>query len=131
MQKAPGVTFKTATGVGELDGKFCESVDEASCSEGVADGSADGETAEVGVAADLTKTPLFQTNLLPCFMQVYLVLETFFVVPTWVHFDPALVAECAGKIVEINTSAIEVESNFFVKALRMTRGYMCFRVIEK
>ena len=44
----------------------------------------------VGLSAGLIDTPLFQTNLPPCLMQVYLIFETILVVPDLLHFDPAI-----------------------------------------
>ena len=44
----------------------------------------------VEIAFGFTAIPLFQTNLFPCFTQVYLIFETIFVVPNLVHFDPAI-----------------------------------------
>jgi hypothetical protein len=75
--------------------------------EGVGDGDALGlgEIVDVGFgvavgvgdtfAAGLIATPLFQTNLLPCLMQVYLMFDVVFVVPTLVHFVPAMDAGIA------------------------------------
>ena len=41
-------------------------------------------------------TPLFQTNFFPDLMQVKVLLPAVDLMPTLVHFAPALVAECAG-----------------------------------
>jgi hypothetical protein len=75
--------------------------------EGVGDGDALGLGEIVGVGfgvavgvgdtftAGLIATPLFQSNLLPCFTQVYKALDAVLVVPILVHFVPAIVAGIA------------------------------------
>lgn len=56
-----------------------------------------GVLAEVGFAAGfLIATPLFQTNLLPCLMQVYLILETTLVAPALVHLVDEIETALAG-----------------------------------
>ena len=62
---------------------------------------------------------LFQTSLLPCFTQVYLIFAAVLVVPTLAHLVPAIDAECAGNNVDINESAIADTNNFFAEALRI------------
>ncbi len=69
----------------------------------------DGLLAGVGFTAGFfIATPLFQINLLPCLMQVYLIFETVFVVPSLTHFEPAICAETAGRIVAAKEKAIPI-----------------------
>lgn len=60
-------------------------------------GRGDGLLEGVGFAAGfLIATPLFQTNLLPCLMQVYLILETTLVAPALVHLVDEIETALAG-----------------------------------
>jgi hypothetical protein len=69
---------------------------------GVADANADADfvgaglfeavTVDLGVGVVLTTFPLFHTSLLPDLTQKYLTPPVVLVVPTLVHFVPAIVA---------------------------------------
>ena len=52
-----------------------------------------------------TAIPLFQTSLLPCFTQVYLMFPTIFVVPDLVHLVPEI-APLAGLIGNKNNERV-------------------------
>lgn len=84
------VGIGVGVGVGEIDGV----------------GVGVGVLAEVGFAAGFLITkPLFQINLVPCLMQVYLIFETVFVVPSLMHLEPNKLAENAGAIKVANPIA--------------------------
>jgi hypothetical protein len=66
--------------------------------EGVAIGEAEGSGVEDCCgAACLIATPLFQSNFLPLFTQVYFFPPTVFVVPTFEHLVPAIEAASMGE----------------------------------
>jgi hypothetical protein len=84
------VAVGVGDGVGEIDGL----------------GRGAGVLAGVGFTVGfLIATPLFQINLLPCLIQVYLIFETVFVVPSLVHLEPNKLAENAGAIKVANPIA--------------------------
>jgi hypothetical protein len=76
-------------GVGEIDG--------VGVAVGVGVGVGVGVLAGVGFTAGfLIAKPLFQINLVPCLMQVYLIFETIFVVPSLVHLVDEIETALAG-----------------------------------
>jgi hypothetical protein len=77
-----------------------------------------------GLAAGLIAMPLFQTNLLPFFPQVYLMLEAVFVIPAFAHLVPAIEAENAGVPINANVAANETAANFLTRAMSITEAYM-------
>ena len=87
-----GVKPREELALGELEGIGVEL--------GETDGFGDGVLAGVGFSAGFfIATPLFQINLLPCLMQVYLIFETVLVVPSLGHLVPvtAPFAKLIGK----------------------------------
>ncbi len=89
-----GVGDVVAVGVGDGVGE----IDELGMGVGVLAG--------VGFPVDfLIVMPLFQINLLPCLMQVYLIFKTVFVVPSLMHLEPDKLAENAGAIKVANPIA--------------------------
>ena len=88
--------------------------------DGVGDGDGDGDVEEIGVGLDSdfagvagTLTPLFQTNFLPDFMQVYLIPDEIEVKPTFLQINPGLTAlhELVAGRIKIATNA--KNSDFF------------------
>jgi hypothetical protein len=73
--------------------------------------------------AGLIATPLFQTNLLPCLTQEYLMLETVLVVPALVHLVPAMDAEKAGIPMRTNEAVNEKAANFLTRAISIAKSY--------
>jgi hypothetical protein len=70
---------------------------------GVGVGAADGVGVGVGAGtfagAALITTPLFHTNFLPCFTQVYLRPLSIVVSPAFLHAEPTLIAALEGRVI--------------------------------
>jgi hypothetical protein len=81
-------------------------------------GRGDGLLAGVGFAAGfLIATPLFQINLLPCLMQVYLIFETVFVDPDFKHLLPEIDAEKVGVFEKNKVEATNRVANLLIVAI--------------
>ena len=81
-------------------------------------GRGDGLLEGVGFAAGfLIATPLFQSNLLPCLMQVYLIFEIALVVPSLLHLVPEIDAEKVGVFEKNKVEATNRVANLLIVAI--------------
>jgi hypothetical protein len=86
-------------------------------------GRVEGLGVAKGVGASLAVgfrvTPLFQTNFVPCFTQVYLALAAVLVIPALAHLVPAIDAEKAGNATRTSDEANEMAANFLTRAMNI------------
>jgi hypothetical protein len=99
-------------GVGEGEGDGVGVGDGEADSEGVGEGLALGSDAGIGF---LIATPLFQTNILPDFMQVYLIPDVVEVAPSLLQAAPGLTAAIAIGSIRTRASATARTARNFLR----------------
>ena len=105
-----GVLDGVGVGVGD---DFAEA-EEVCVGVGIGDGLLAGVGFTVGF---FIATPLFQINLLPCLMQVYLIFETVFVDPDFKHLLPEIDAEKVGVFEKNKVEATNRVANLLIVAI--------------